>query len=368
MINTSPNRDTHFSSAVSRIASLDALRAVAVLGVLIYHLSELTHAFTFLPAALSWLPAMGMFGVDLFYVLSGFFIGNAVLRPSEWSAGHFFEQRVRRILPAYYFSLVILGVTSLTNMQGVVNFMLHLAMMHGFLPWTHGSINGVYWTLGVEFPFYILMLSIAPFYRDHRYRVAVCISMIALAILWRAGVFYSAEQNAWMRFFLSTQLLGSLDAFGVGCAAAVLLTKLGQNDRTNAIYYGWIAAILGLLITILCVHYFRDHSGHFWFDMTSAIFWRMFLSIGFCLILVSLAIGGGSTMLTTFTRWTGLSFIGKISFSIYLWHVPIILVVKKYCMQHAVNVISAGVPVILFTTFAAASLSFYFIERRFHRF
>lgn len=350
-----------------RVAALDGLRALAVLGVLLYHLGELTPLFGKLLPQLNWLPVIGNFGVDLFYVLSGYFIGNAVLRPATWDPGHYLQQRARRILPAYYVSLFVLGIGSLHDFQNMVNFLLHLTMMHTFLPWSHGSINGVYWTLGVEFPFYLLMLALAPFYRQQKNRLRLCLLMLAAACLWRAGVFFSGEQNAWVRFFMATQLPGALDAFGWGCLIAALLVNVRNSDWSKGLA-AWLAVLLGLALTGLCLMYFVRHVGNYWFDLTSVVFWRTGLAAGFGLVLLGLAIGGDHPLLNHVVRWSGLSFIGKISFSVYLWHMPIMLMVRKYSAEHGLDLIQIGIPAMLLGTLLVASVSFHFVERRWHRF
>jgi peptidoglycan/LPS O-acetylase OafA/YrhL len=351
--------------AVVRVASLDALRALAVVGVLVYHLGELTPAFRFLPPNLSWLTLCGSFGVDLFYVLSGFFIGSAVLRPAEWSPAKFMAQRARRILPAYYFSLLMLGGASLYSVQRLIDILMHLGMMHAFLPWTHGSINGVYWTLGVEFPFYILMLALAPFYRDNRHRLIVCLGLIAFAILWRAGVYYSGEQNPWMRFFLSSQLPGALDSFGFGCLVAAFF-QCRPNIKLAPIN-AWLGAISGSIVLALCFMYYRRHIGDYWFDFFSSIFWRTALSTGFAMILFSLAVGGKNRLIDSISSWSGLAYLGKISFSVYLWHMPIIIFFNQYSVIAGFDLDVYGVPLILIATLFFSSASYYFIERRWHR-
>lgn len=362
----SNSNNTCTGVASARIATLDALRAFAVIGVFIYHLCELNPILGVLYPKLKWIPQLGNFGVELFYVISGYFIGNAILRPAVWSPGYYVQQRARRILPAYYVSLFILGAISLRHAEGVVNFLLHITMLHTFIPWAHGGVNGVYWTLGVEFSFYILMLALAPFYRQKRHQVTLCLCMVLVANLWRAGVFYSGENNIWMRFFLASQLPGALDAFGWGGLAAVLMRRDWCRSRFEAIY-SLLAGVLGVAVIVCCMWYF-GYKDNPWFDLPSAIFWRTCLTGGFFLLLLSLAIGGGRLQLNFFARWSGLAFIGKISFSIYLWHLPIMLLVRKHGGEYGMDSMSSGITVMVLATLLVAGLSFYFVERRWHRF
>ena len=139
-----------------RSIALDACRGIAVFSVTAFHMT----GFGILPAVPpfdGWL-ACGMFGVDFFYVLSGFFITQAILRQRAWNAGDFLRARVSRIYPAYVCSLLIVVASKFmvghafgTSM--LVNLLLHLTMLHNIMPGVGDSLNGVYWTLGVEFPF-----------------------------------------------------------------------------------------------------------------------------------------------------------------------------------------------------------------------
>jgi peptidoglycan/LPS O-acetylase OafA/YrhL len=95
------------SLSSSRFHGLDTLRAVAIVLVVLYHLS----IRGLLPAALDPVAAVGWIGVDLFFVLSGFLIGSQLMKPylagSTPSLREFYVRRAYRILPAY---LVVLAL------------------------------------------------------------------------------------------------------------------------------------------------------------------------------------------------------------------------------------------------------------------
>ena len=87
-------------------------------------------------------------GVDLFYVLSGFFISLAVLRTKDWDPVRFARSRLTRILPAYYISmlfvLVFIEFHMLTNARGWTVIGLHVFMLHHLQSWSMFLINGPY--------------------------------------------------------------------------------------------------------------------------------------------------------------------------------------------------------------------------------
>jgi peptidoglycan/LPS O-acetylase OafA/YrhL len=88
-------------SKTRRLPGLDTLRALAVLAVMLYHLT----IFGELPARILPLTYFGWMGVDLFFVLSGFLIGQQVLKPylkgERLAVRSFYRRRAFRILPAY---------------------------------------------------------------------------------------------------------------------------------------------------------------------------------------------------------------------------------------------------------------------------
>jgi peptidoglycan/LPS O-acetylase OafA/YrhL len=88
-------------AAPTRLFGLDSLRALAILVVMLYHMT----VFGELPSRILSVTDFGWMGVDLFFVLSGFLIGQQVLKPylmgQRPSIAEFYRRRIYRILPAY---------------------------------------------------------------------------------------------------------------------------------------------------------------------------------------------------------------------------------------------------------------------------
>ena len=123
----------------NRLKSLDALRAIAALLVFFYHLEELSLA--------PWTPFLswGWIGVDLFFLLSGFFIGLNVLGSRNWSFSSFIFRRFKRIAPAYYFSILVIVCLSagyfVVSLNGWQHIAAHLLFLHSYSSGTHGSFG-----------------------------------------------------------------------------------------------------------------------------------------------------------------------------------------------------------------------------------
>lgn len=369
---TAPDKTT--SSATARVAVLDGLRGLAVAMVLIHHLHEyvprlwpgqaafgisgpLAHAMSFLWA-----------GVDLFYVLSGFFIASAVLRPKEWQPLAFIKSRLTRILPAYYISMVVavllLNLDLLSGMQGWVNIAMHLLMLHTMQEWTLFAINGPYWTLGVEFGFYLFMLAFAPVWRTRQGWVMLLL-MLAVCYVWKASALLGHAAPA-QRFFWSAQLPGALDEFALGMAVALARDR-GWLDRLlpRASLWGAILAVLGTLIFLACIRHLTRLQTDYWMHWNTVLFIRTLLGLGFALLIAAFLLLARGPVLPWLVRWSGLGWLGAVSYSAYLYHVPVILL-----MHRAVGAGSfpgwTWIAAVVFITFAVSYASHRWVEQRWH--
>jgi peptidoglycan/LPS O-acetylase OafA/YrhL len=141
----------------NRIPELDALRGIAVVLVLLLHVTtENDQAKGFLK--------LGATGVDLFFVISGFVILLTLERTKTWQ--DFIVSRFARLYPTYWFSVISVAVLMLINnvigdqiVTGLgPKFLANLTMMQTYFKVRH--LDGTYWTLQVEMLFYLFMLGV----------------------------------------------------------------------------------------------------------------------------------------------------------------------------------------------------------------
>lgn len=127
------------------LANLQGLRAVAALGVVVFHFGLMP------PTQLPF--RIGAYGVDVFFVLSGFIIAYSSTR----SARHFLARRLIRVLPAYWIATIIAALFTLQNMD-VVGASEWLVQSLFYLPHPHGRSPLIFvaWTLVYELAFYLL--------------------------------------------------------------------------------------------------------------------------------------------------------------------------------------------------------------------
>jgi peptidoglycan/LPS O-acetylase OafA/YrhL len=292
-------------------ADIDGLRALAVIPVLFYHVG--------IPGF-----AGGFVGVDIFFVISGYLICGMIdgdIRSGTFSIGNFYKRRVLRILPALF---VMFLVTSI--LAYIYCLPVELEDYSKSLASAVGSISNVYfaatagyfdapaetkpllhtWSLGVEEQFYL----IAPLLMLFSWRflpkraqlplavVAVVSFAIALAISYRntTFAFYLTPFRAWelaLGALLSTRFIPAPETefWKDACGVSGLLLLLG------AILLGSPSSPL-LLMTSLA-------------------------SIGTTLVIASSE--RGSSMVGRMLSLRPVIFVGLISYSLYLWHWPLIV-------------------------------------------
>lgn len=165
-------QSTQPEKSSKRLQSIDALRGIAALGVVLYHgvgpHPTIQHGFfNYLVVPFQFLFAQGYVGVFLFFVISGFCIhlqwakARATSTPYEITFKAFWKRRLRRLYPPYLFALALfLGMMAFTSGIDLTHFfiydiVMHLLMLHNLDPQTCYSINGVFWTLAIEEQLYL---------------------------------------------------------------------------------------------------------------------------------------------------------------------------------------------------------------------
>lgn len=336
---------------------IDGLRAIAVLAVLGDHLG-----FRLLSG--------GYVGVDIFFVISGYLITSIIagdLDAGTFSFRTFYERRVRRILPALVvvvaavlaasfavllpLELVDVSKSALASLLSVANIWF----------WTQvGYFDGAAyekpllhtWSLGVEEQFYLLFpFALVLLHRTvWRYRLAVLSwSTVLLALM---GCVW-ADIDAPSAFYLLPAR-----AWELSLGATLAVARVGSMQTS-----GWLG-IAGLaLVTMPIFGYVHDTP----FPGIAAI--------PVCLGTAMLLIAGSDTSswISRFLSLRPLRFVGKISYSLYLWHWPVIVLQEStgflglpdwgldrwglYATRLSEFLIS----------FALATATYYFIEQPFRR-
>jgi peptidoglycan/LPS O-acetylase OafA/YrhL len=249
----------------SRLAGVDGLRAFAALWVLLFHIRAFSGAT--LPPGLDLFVRSGSTGVSLFLVLSGFclyapFAGG---RLDRFRAGDFFRRRGRRLLPAYYASLLAVlaayiwaggraGLPSLSAGELAGQAGTHATLTHQLFPSTFYGLNGAYWSLGLEWELYLtLPLLVIAARRFGIWRTLAVVA--ALTVSYRLALAAAVAAGAiggggvWATVVLPNFFLGRWSEFALGMCAAELHSRglTGRWLRPIAIAAVLCAAV-GLLV------------------------------------------------------------------------------------------------------------------------
>jgi len=305
---------------IKRLPSLDGLRGVAILLVVISH-SWLGPFFNF------W-PRIGWTGVELFFVLSGFLITGILLdaRGAAHYFRNFYVRRVLRVFPLYYF--VIAGSFLLAALLPArLAPQLVIPVGHYWTYWVFLSnfsmakadkfsqfAPGVTWSLAVEEQYYLLWAPVVLFLRG-RLLAYACVAMYVLALVWRAFLI------GWHGWLLASVVLlpSQMDALAMGSLLAILLRVEGNKERA-ARFAPWVLAVAagGIVLNgILAGAFFATDA------RTSIVSMSLYpLMYGSLLTLaVAYPESAGSAVLRTPLLRT----FGRYSYGIYLLHYAILV-------------------------------------------
>lgn len=343
------------------LAALDAVRALAAIGVVLAHVAAV---LGFRGMSLRW-AAIGDAGVLVFFVLSGYLIAASVLRPARFDVRGYVIRRALRILPLYYASmlvaLLLIDPTPLLSGPGRADVATHAVLLHGLSRGMRYSIAGIWWTLTVEWLFYLFMAIVAVVFRRSPHGWLIAIGMILLGVVWRLVVFEtstSADDSA----YLVQQLPGAADLFGIG-----LLTALAA--RTGAVRQLWRHPALRSALLMLsaglvagAMYVYDDRKPGYWQDGAMVVLWPLVLAVGVAGLLVCLT--RATSQVHAVTRWTGLAYLGVISFGIYLFHPFVIEALDRAWFANGRT--ASAIPFILAALAATVlvSLMFHYVLER----
>lgn len=308
-----------------RYVFIDALRGIAALGVLFHHMlhNSVMEATLrrVLPSPLVQLSFFGAYGVQVFFVLSGFVIAHS-LRDNPLtraSIGNFILRRQIRLDPPYWFMIVValflhrieLAVPSLSTppMPSVGSILLNLFYLQNLT----GSeeIVGVAWTLCIEIQFYLFFIALLALGKkldqalDARKKevsavlifITGCVSLAAVH-----GPFHAAWFVQYWFYFAS----------GVLCCWSVQ----GRTSQWTFISYAALFAMS------LSPSLFESKSAHERSASGAA------MVVGFATA-VAIYIGGRRGRLTRWGNQRILQYFGRISYSLYLSHLTCLLIVLR---------------------------------------
>jgi len=313
---------------------LDGIRAVAIFFVFLHHS---------LHVKLLWM------GVDLFFVLSGFLITGVLLdaksRPLAEFFAYFYRRRARRILAPYLLMLAL--ASCVFGVAWMRHWYLYVLLTNLLTPLhiEHPAAFGTLWSLAVEEQFYLVWPFAVYFLGNRRLR-QLCIFLMLAAPLLRGSLHFQQHQPVYMLLPFRMDLL----------AAGGLLCLEWRSGRERIERHGTAAglALAGMgvaaMLTLIKLGYATNGNTR----MGNVLIYEACLFISLGAILFALA-GWGVGWL----RWRPMTYIGQISYSMYLAHMGIILLVSE-----RIHNAWGAAAVALAITVAYADMSWRLLESR----
>lgn len=340
-----------------RVPGLDGLRALSAVCVALMHLGVLP---------------IGWIGVQVFYVLSGFLITGILLSSKDEIASlgdrlkHFYARRSLRIFPLYFGYLLFVFVASYLNSGFRDQRALLLSLItytynihHALHPVVAFGICNHLWSLSIEEQFYFGWPLIVFFMPTKRFRIFAMV-VIVLSPLLRATLVLTSHNPQVAAYFLTPY---QLDGFAAGAVLSTLSTpQLTILRKPFAVV---------LAAAVACASLWNMHIP--WFGLLwlmanghgSWIWGYTLINLLAAAVIVECICG---SPLISILEWTPLRYIGRISYSFYLWHAAsVILFMQIFYRLHLTSWLQPGGLLLMLGFFAfntfIATLSFRLLER-----
>ena len=348
------------------LPSIDSLRALAVLAVIIYHVD------------VNYLPG-GFLGVDLFFVLSGYLISSLIIKEYRKTGSlnlyNFYIRRARRLLPAVYFMITV-GLVVMVLFNEVLLRKSHLDAIFGYIyssNWWYIFHKLDYfdsfgaqspfkhlWSLAIEeqfymiFPLLFLLVNRKKKSKDGTYKLNknflyVVLGLILVSLLAHILLF---DINNISRIYFGTDTRAFSLLVGVVGAILYPMERLHAKvtPQQNMLYS--VVSLVSIAILITVMIYTSEYN--------TLLYRGGFLLVAILGLIVIISSGKQHTLMSRLLSFKPVVFIGKISYSLYLWHFPVLVLTTPVSEIGNPNIFFVILRIVL--TFAVAIVSYVFVE------
>ena len=348
------------------LPSVDSLRALAVLAVIIYHID------------VNYLPG-GFLGVDLFFVLSGYLISSLIIKEYKKTGTlnlyNFYMRRARRLLPAVYFMITVCLVF-MVLFNGVLLRKRHVDAVFGYIyssNWWYILHKLDYfdsfgaqspfkhlWSLAIEEQFYMFFpLIFLIFNRQKKEEgqssslnknfLYIVLGLILISLVTHILLF---DINNINRIYFGTDTRAFSLLVGVVGALVYPMDKLSSpTNAKESVLYSVVS--LTSISTLIAIMFYTS-------EYNTWLYRGGFLLVAVLGLIIIISSGKQHTFISKALSFRPIVFIGKISYSLYLWHFPIIVLTTPVSEIGNPNLFYVTLRIIL--TFIAATLSYLFVE------
>jgi peptidoglycan/LPS O-acetylase OafA/YrhL len=360
------------SAINSRFPNLDGLRFLASIFVVINHTEQISGILGLDNYfSLRGIEQIGKFGVMLFFSLSGFLITYLLIKEKEVTGSinikAFYLRRILRIWPLYilivlmaffFFHYIPLfdlnnGVKSIFFDNLGLKLLFYLVMLPNLVLIVFGGIPyaSQTWSIGSEEQFYVIWPVILKWMR------ITIISLLCIILFYHIFLYFFqnyVRSNIYREYCIALIQTVPIDLMALGGIVAVIVYHKNYAFQILDRIFNqmWFRGILIVVLFFLMLTGYR-------FPQFNYLFYGVIMSA-----LIFLLTRGNSYKILE-SRW--LTFGGKISYGIYMWHAPIVTMVLKFLMLLGIQSKILSYPLILLVTIFTAWLSFRFLETPFLR-
>jgi peptidoglycan/LPS O-acetylase OafA/YrhL len=329
------------------LPTLDGWRAIAILGVIFTH--DTLHSFG--PFSTGWVFENGGSGVELFFAISGLLICWRLLEEEQLvgriSLRKFYLRRAFRILPPALAYLSVIGVLAFVGVLhigmrewlGAALFFRNYTSLLGQIG-PDSYFTAHFWSLAVEEHFYLVLPALLVLTKN-RWRVPI---LLGVALLVEAHRMLVLETKPWDYVLFHTDI--RLDALMIPAVFAVLVQSRTTREKMKKWLRAWPLLLIGAVILV------TNWEGKFWETV---------------LVVVLLPMTVLGTVLNPYQHlalvleWAPLRYIGRISYSLYLWQ-QLFITGHFYAIRYPLGILEST-PLRFVAMFSMAIASYHLLER-----
>ena len=346
-----------------RLVGLESVRGIAAIVVVWAHAWQMSRDYAGTTYS-QRLEGGGIYSVFVFFALSGYLLFWPFAQAAWGNRGpvslrNYALNRAWRVLPVYYVALAVILLVQYHG--GSVRFWFSFATFtEDYSHVTLGFVDTPMWSVATEMQFYILLPLIAwgivKVSRGSLRRAAIALAVLAVpTLIAREVIRYGLPFNDNVQY-LDNTLLETFGYFALGMALAIWRLSLRQRrpkwlDGPLGHSTVWLGGALVLWL-IACYDYN----------------WEVLGGLASMLLVGAIVMPLRHGWAIKPFRWRPLALIGVISYSIYLWHYPILVAISNRSLTDAVPVLGRGLSQMfvlgLALSVAVAALSYWQIERR----
>ncbi|BAH16815.1 acyltransferase family protein [Macrococcoides caseolyticum] len=341
------------------LPGLDGIRAIAVIAIIIFHLNP------------KWLPG-GFLGVDTFFVISGYLIAMLLINEYEKTGTinifQFWIRRMKRLFPPVLFMILIviqyiiffdqsllyqLKKDVIAALLYISNWWYIFDGLSYFESFEARPLEHL-WSLAIEEQFYLLfpLILILMLNKWSKKNILLLFFVVSILSAILMSTLYDPAANVSRIYFGTDTRLQTL-LLGVMCAFIWPAFKLKYDAPRILVVIIDFLGFIGLIVLMYSIYKLSEHSAF--------LFNGGFYVLGIFTLLIIMAAVHPSSIMSRLLGIKPLTVIGKYSYSLYLWHYPVIVLMQKHFVQGQVPIYIHISSVIL--TIVLAVFSYKLIER-----